>query len=120
MARKTVVVPHIPCKKRPNTKVSYEEILAEFKRNADHIPAVVTAMKKADYDGWEQFIRDLAKYFETNPKLKRFIRVKDLNGQEALSIGEPNWVFVAVVLSFAAGYAVGTACVKLGPCNFAR
>jgi len=117
MTRKAIVVPHIPCKKKPDTKVNYEELLMEFKRSADHIPELVTAMKSADYDGWEQLIHDLATYMETNPKLKKFIRVKEgVGGQQALSIGEPNWL-LAVAVAFAAGYAIGTACYKYGPCK---
>lgn len=120
MRKKTIKLPSFAPKYDRPREVDYAEFLASFKRQLDIMPEFVRALKKADNAGWQQLIDDLGKHLQTDPKLKKFVRLRTKAGVQGLSIGEPNWFFVPIVLSFAAGYAAGTACYKLGPCNFAK
>jgi hypothetical protein len=96
----------------------YEEVLGEFTSSADQLPQLVKALKEADDEGWGRLFNDVAAHIEKSPELQSVVRIRERDGEQSLSIGEPNWTFVAIVLSFAAGYAVGTACYKAGPCKF--
>jgi hypothetical protein len=120
MSRKTIALPSFAPKFSPPQEVDYAEFLASFKRQADTIPDFVRALKKADNAGWQQLIDDLGAHIQADPKLKKFIKAKAKDGAQGLSVGEPNWFIVAAAVAFGAGYAIGTACYKLGPCNFVR
>ena len=120
MSKKTIKLPSFAPKYSTASEVDYADFLTSFKNQLDVMPEFVRALKKADNEGWQQLIDDLGKHIQNDPKLSKFVRARTKNGVQGLSIGEPNWFVVAAALAFAAGYAVGTACYKLGPCNFVK
>jgi hypothetical protein len=118
MSKKSLRLPAYVPKYASDTEVDYGEFRASIERQLDAMPEFVRALKKADNEGWQQLVEDLTRHIQTDPKLAAFIRERTKDGATGLSIGEPNWFWVPVVAAFAAGYALGTACYKAGPCKF--
>ena len=118
MKKNSVSLPNFAPEWSTAKTVDYAELLASFKEHLKLMPKFVRSLKQADNEGWQQLIDDLAKHIQEDPSLSKFVRVAEKDGVQGLSIGDPNWFVVAAVAAFAAGYAVGTACYKLGPCNF--
>lgn len=120
MKKNSVALPNFSPDWSSAKTVEYAELLASFKDHLTLMPKFVTSLKKADNESWQQLIDDLGKHIQEDPNLSKFVREIDKDGVRGLSIGDPNWFTVAVVGAFAAGYAIGTACYKLGPCNFVK
>ena len=92
----------------------------------------MSALKELDNDGWQEVITALADEAQNNEKLRSFVKLKKSKEGTTVSIGEPNWAFLATVAAgefgvavpvagaFLVGFALGTACVKLGSCDFSK
>lgn len=114
----TIKTPEFNGKEWLTKEHSYEELLNVYKKSFDSLPEMVSELKKADNEKWGQLFKDLALHIQNDEKLKGLIRPTMKDGENGISIGEPNWFVVAAAAGFAIGYALGTACYKAGPCKF--
>lgn len=117
VSKKTIKLPSFGPELAPAREVDYAELLASFKRQVNTIPEFVGALKEADNAGWQQLVDDMTEHIKSDPKLSKFMRVRQEKGVSGLSIGEPN-IFIHLVAAFAVGYALGTLCYETGPCKF--
>ncbi|MFH1070835.1 MAG: hypothetical protein V1794_14555 [Candidatus Glassbacteria bacterium] len=93
---------------------SFAKVLECFKKDIDLLPRQVKEMKKADNEKWGTLFEELAKYAESNPEFAKVVRVVEKKGQRGLSVGEPNWFWIPIFLSFVAGYALGSCAQSCG------
>lgn len=115
--RKTITLPNFAPGYSTDKSVDYTELLNSLKAHVNTMPIFVNSLKKADNDGWQALVDDLTDYIQKTPKLRKYVRENEKNGIKGISIGEPN-IFAEIAAAFVVGYAIGTACYKLGPCNF--
>jgi hypothetical protein len=125
MKNRQITIPRMESGKLASVTVSQEELLESFKRSVDHMPELIATMKRMDNEGWQMLLTDLQAYFESKPELAKLVREVVVDGKPGISISEPNWVNVVVLAggtavgcAFLAGYMAGTACFKVGWCDF--
>jgi len=123
MKRTTVTLP----KKRKDTgewstrEVPFDKIMFAVKHNIDAIPEIIGALKKADNEGWQQVFDEMAVYLDSKPHYAELVRRAEKDGREAISIGEPNWIYAPLLFvmgAFSVGFIIGSACVAADPCMF--
>ena len=108
-------------------QISSKDVAGAMRKSMRMLPDFVRDLKELDNEGWQQVITALAREAQTNKKLRSLVKLKKSKGKTSVSIGEPNWAFLLAAgfvapaaAAFVVGYAIGTACVKLGPCDFSK
>lgn len=108
MKEKVITVPYLEKGTWKTRRRPFNAVLMGFKKDIDLIPGYVAAIKAADDKRWGELFAELAKYAKRNPKFAKAVRVRKRGGKTGLSVGEPNWFWIPIFLSFVAGVAMGS------------
>jgi hypothetical protein len=123
--RKTIRLPKYESANDHDTQqsheVDYDQLAKRLKSQLDLAPSFIKTLKRVDNEGWQELIDDVLEHAKKNPEFRNLVRAVTKGEQQGVSVGDPNWVHLDVLLlvtAFGIGYAIGTACYNAGPCNF--
>jgi hypothetical protein len=144
VSTKLVKFPEYVNGKMETKTIPYKDLEAPYLSSVDESLKYMNDWKKTDNEGFANLVAAISEKIQKDPELSKNFRITTKLGVTGISIGQPN-IFIplnetpindfsddqlsnpqiipivaAVIVAWTAGYAVGTACVKLGPCNFAK
>jgi len=141
---KLVKFPQYANGKLETKTIPYKDLEAPYVSSVDESLKYMNEWKSTDNEGFANVVTAISEKIQKDPEMSKNFRITTKAGITGISIGQPN-IFIplgdtpmkdfseeqlanpqiipivaAIVVAWSAGYAVGTACVKAGPCNFAK
>ena len=95
-----------------------DDFVASYTKALNQAPSFVKELKDVDHEGWQRVVDAIIKHAQANPGRVALVRTNPKNETEILLGNHPIIIVGGVLGAFVVGFAIGTACVKLGPCDF--